>query len=78
MRKIRASDIGSYLFCQRAWWYRQQGIESENLVDLAGGQELHHQHGRTVLTSGILRLIAYALLLAALIVTAIFGTTQIL
>ncbi|MBE9524833.1 MAG: hypothetical protein IMY76_07015 [Chloroflexi bacterium] len=78
MRKIRASDIGSYLFCQRAWWYRQQGIESENLADLAGGRELHHQHGRTVLTSGILRFAAYAFLLAALMLTAIKATMQIL
>ena len=78
MRKIRASDIGSYLFCQRAWWYRQQGIESENLADLAGGRELHHQHGRSVLTSGILRLVAYVLLLAALLLTAIFATMQFL
>jgi CRISPR/Cas system-associated exonuclease Cas4 (RecB family) len=78
MRKIRASDIGSYLFCQRAWWYRQQGIESENLTDLAGGRELHHLHGRTVLASSLLRTIAYALLLAALIITAVFTTMQIL
>jgi CRISPR/Cas system-associated exonuclease Cas4 (RecB family) len=78
MRKIRASDIGSYLFCQRAWWYQQQGIESDNLADLAGGRELHHQHGRTVLSGGILRFVAYALLLAALMLTAIFITMQIL
>jgi CRISPR/Cas system-associated exonuclease Cas4 (RecB family) len=76
MRKIRASDIGSYLFCQRAWWYRQQGIASENLADLAGGRELHHQHGRKVLTSGILRMAAYALLLAALIITTVYTTMQ--
>ena len=78
MRKIRASDIGSYLFCQRAWWYRQQGITSENLAELAGGRELHHQHGRRVLTSGILRMVAYALLLAALIITTVYTTMQIL
>ncbi len=78
MRKIRASDIGSYLFCQRAWWYRQQGITSENLADLAAGRELHRQHGREVLTSGILRMVAYALLLAALIITTVYTTMQIL
>jgi len=78
MRKIRASDIGSYLFCQRAWWYRQQGIESENLADLAGGRALHHHHGRTVLASSLFRTIAYVLLLAALIITAVFTTMQIL
>ena len=78
MRTIRASDIGSYLFCHRAWWYRQQGIESENLADLAGGRELHHLHGRTVLASGLLRIAAYTLLLAAILMAAVFTTMQIL
>ena len=78
MRKISASEIGSYLFCQRAWWYRQQGIKSENLADLTGGQELHHRHGRTVLASGLLRIAAYTLLLAAILIAAVFFTMQIL
>ena len=78
MRKIRASDIGSYLFCQRAWWYHQQGIESENLTDLAGGRELHHQHGRMVFTSGLLRIAAYILLLAAILISVVFITMEIL
>ena len=78
MRKIRSSDIGSYLYCHRAWWYRQQGIESENLADLAGGRKLHHLHGRRVLTSGLLRIAAYTLLMAATLITAVFITMQIL
>ncbi len=78
MRKIRASEISSYLFCQRAWWYRQQGIGSDNITDLAGGRELHYQHGRTVLSSGLLRIIAYLFILAALIIITVDLTMQIL
>jgi len=63
---IRASEIGSYLYCRRAWWYRKQGLESENQAELAGGTELHRQHGRKVMASGILRLAGYVLLLVAL------------
>jgi hypothetical protein len=63
---IRASDIGSYLYCRRAWWYRKQGVESENQAELAGGTELHLQHGRKVMAAGLLQIAGYALLLAAI------------
>ena len=78
MRKIRASEISSYLYCQRAWWYRAQGVESENSNELAGGRELHQEHGRAVFTSGLVRALAYLLLLAGLILLAIYLTMQIL
>ncbi len=78
MRKIRASDISSYLYCQRAWWYRQQGIASENTHELAGGRDLHQQHGRAVLVSGVMRSLAYLLLLAGLILLAVYLTLQVL
>ena len=53
MRIIRASEVGSYLFCARAWWYRLQGIESTNQAEMIAGTELHHQHGRKVITAGL-------------------------
>ncbi len=63
---IRASEIGTYLYCRRAWWYRKQGVESENQAELASGTELHRQHGRQVLAAGFLQILGYLLLLAAL------------
>ena len=63
---IRASEIGSYLYCRRAWWYQKQGLESENQAELAGGTELHRQHGRRVIAAGMLRLLGYLLLLAGI------------
>ncbi|MCS6906658.1 MAG: hypothetical protein RML93_02100 [Anaerolineales bacterium] len=44
MRIIRASEISSFWYCQRAWWYRLQGISSENQPDLESGQLAHHLH----------------------------------
>ena len=68
---IRASEIGSYLYCKRAWWYRKQGVESENQAEMAAGTQLHLRHGRKVMAAGLLQFGAYALLLvaAALIAT---------
>jgi CRISPR/Cas system-associated exonuclease Cas4 (RecB family) len=64
---IRASEIGSYLYCHRAWWYRKQGVESENQAELAAGTELHRQHGRKVIAAGLYRTLGLLLLLTAFI-----------
>jgi hypothetical protein len=78
MRPIRASEISSFLYCKRAWWYQQKGILSTNVEDLAEGTELHHQHGRAVLASGLIRTLAYGLVLAALVLFSIYLTNLIL
>lgn len=75
---IRASEIGSYLYCRRAWWYRKQGVESENQTELASGTELHRQHGRKVIASGLFRTLGGLLLLTALILLAAYVTTLLL
>ena len=74
MRTIRASEIGSYLFCQRAWMYMRNGAPSENLAEMAAGSELHYRHGRKALELSCMRTLAYFLLLAALVVVAIYFT----
>jgi hypothetical protein len=66
MRTLRASEINTYLFCRRAWWYRNQGIEPTNLADLAGGTQFHREHGGKVLMAGLLRTVGWVALLAAL------------
>lgn len=76
MRTIRASEIGSYLYCQRAWWYQKNGVVSENQAELAAGTALHYRHGRTVLAAGCLRTAAYALLLLAVVLLALYATSQ--
>ncbi len=75
---IRASEIGSYLFCRRAWWYRKQGMESENQTEMATGTELHRKHGRQVIAAGFLQTAGYAVLLVAVLLLVIFGTLAVL
>ena len=76
MKTIRASEVGSYLFCARAWRYHQQGIESTNQAEMTAGTELHRQHGRTVIASGLTRALAVILLLVALALLAAFCTAR--
>ncbi len=75
---IRASEIGSYLYCRRAWWYRKQGIESQNQTEMAQGTELHRQHGRRVIAAGFLQIAGYALLLIAVLLVVVIGMMTIL
>jgi CRISPR/Cas system-associated exonuclease Cas4 (RecB family) len=78
MQVIRSSDIGNYLYCRRAWWYRRQGFESENQAELASGTELHRKHGRKVLASSLMRTLGFLLLLLALVLLVAYCTTQLI
>jgi hypothetical protein len=76
MRTIRASEVGTYLYCARAWWYRQQGVESANQAEMISGTELHRQHGWTVIASGLTRVLAIILLLVALALLVAYCTAR--
>ena len=76
MRIIRASEIGSYLYCKRAWGYHNQGFESQNKTELSEGSAFHQEHGRQVLLAGFFRLAGWALLLVALVLAVIWLTLQ--
>lgn len=66
MATIRASEIGSFIYCRRAWWYRREGYASQNQAEMNAGSAFHAKHGRQVVAAGLLRLLAGLLLLAAL------------
>jgi hypothetical protein len=72
MKTVRASEIGTYLYCQRAWSYQQKGVTNENQTELIVGTQLHESHGRSVMAAGCLRSLAYALLLAALVAGTVY------
>jgi hypothetical protein len=49
---IRASEIGQFVFCQRAWWLGAvQGYRPVNDAALAAGTQAHARHGRGVAAS---------------------------
>ena len=78
MSTIRASEIGTYLYCKRAWFFQKKGYQSANPEELAAGTEIHKKHTRTVIVGGCLRLIAYSMLIAAFVFLAIYLTDQLI
>ena len=77
MTAIRSSDIGAYLYCRRAWWYRKQGVESANQAELAAGTELHARHGRQVMASSLTRAAGLILLMLALAMLVAYCTARL-
>ena len=77
MPVIRSSDIGNYLYCRRAWWYRKQGVESENKTELAAGTELHQRHGRQVIASNLTRTVGFILLMIAIVILVAYCTARL-
>ena len=69
---LQASEIGTYVFCQRAWWFQRQGVDQDSSVATESGLAWHRRHGRRVLTAGILRLTGWGLLLAAAVAAAAY------
>ena len=78
LRPIRASEVGTYLYCARAWWYSRKGIESTNQAEMTAGTELHRLHGRQVIASSLTRALALILLLVALVLLVAFCTRQVI
>lgn len=65
---VRASDIGAYTYCRRAWYLAQvRGVAHERPAQLARGNEVHAQHGRHVRRAGQLQRVGVWLALVGLI-----------
>jgi CRISPR/Cas system-associated exonuclease Cas4 (RecB family) len=71
-RIIRASEVGRYAFCARAWWLGSvEGQPSTLQEEMAVGETAHRRHGQRVRASVTLRRTAYLLLALALLAAAI-------
>jgi CRISPR/Cas system-associated exonuclease Cas4 (RecB family) len=66
-RVIRASEIGQYAYCARAWWLGSvQGRPSSHQQEMTAGEMVHRRHGRRVRMTTQLTLLAYVLLAIAI------------
>jgi hypothetical protein len=63
---LRASEIGEYLYCHRAWWLgRVLGLPNANQAALQAGTTRHRAHGATVRRADALERFAAVLVLIA-------------
>jgi hypothetical protein len=70
---IRASEIGQYAYCARAWWLgRIKGYRSTNEAAMRAGSEAHHDHGRAVESYHRLRRLATVLIIVAALALAVW------
>jgi hypothetical protein len=76
MRIIRASELVTYAYCQRAWWYLTKGIPSANAGWLDAGKMTHERHAREVVILGLLRWAGYGLILCGMAVAAAVLTSR--
>ncbi|OLE55649.1 MAG: hypothetical protein AUG51_01540 [Acidobacteria bacterium 13_1_20CM_3_53_8] len=64
---IRASEVGEYVFCSRAWWLRAEGFEpTAGHEARERGTRWHLAHGREVARARRLRQMALFFILLAL------------
>jgi hypothetical protein len=70
---LRASEIGEYVYCHRAWWlHRVQGLESANRAQMEAGTIKHVEHGRGVQRADAMRRAAIILFVIALFFALMF------
>ncbi|NLB72259.1 MAG: hypothetical protein GX797_09700 [Chloroflexi bacterium] len=67
MRKISASELGAFLYCQRSWWYARQGEKSDNQPEMDLGSQVHQSHSRSVKHAAFMRRVAMVLLIAGIV-----------
>lgn len=72
-RVLRASEIGEYVFCHRAWWLHYVlGLASANRAQMDAGTTGHAAHGRAVQRADAFQHAAIVLFLIAIFFAALF------
>ena len=64
---IRASEIGEYVHCNRAWWLGHvQGVENANRAVMEQGTQQHQAHGQRVWRATMMQYAAWILFFIAM------------
>ncbi len=69
---VRASDIGVWAFCQRAWWLANvKEVPHQNPAVFQRGNAMHLTHGRTMRRARSLQQVGTLLLGLALLLAGV-------
>ena len=71
MKKINASEINSFMFCERAWWYMINGEKIENNELLTSGWVFHQNHHNNLKLATRLKKLAIGLIITGVIIISI-------
>jgi len=66
-RTIRASEIGAFVFCHRAWWYQRRGCHPMNAEALDAGSEYHSANAGRAQFAHVLQFIGWSLMLFSIL-----------
>jgi len=76
-RVIRASELGQYSFCAKAWWLGSvEGVPSANIREMDAGTSVHEQHGQAVWLSAWLGRVGWICLGLGLLALVLFWTLR--
>ncbi len=76
-RVIRASELGQYSFCAKAWWLGSvEGVPSTNVREMDAGTSAHELHGQTVWLSAWLSRAGWICLALGLLVLVLLLATH--
>lgn len=71
-RTIRASEIGTFIFCQRAWWYQRKNLKPSNQEEITNGSDFHSSHWLKTQSVSPIRTAAWILLFFAILFLALY------
>ena len=70
-RTVRASEVGAFTFCERAWGYAARGEPSERQPEIEAGQRYHEWRLTRASVSQAVRTLGFVCLALAVVVLAI-------
>jgi hypothetical protein len=74
---IRASELGQYAFCAKAWWLGSiEGVPNANVREMDAGTSMHERHGQAVQLSAWLSRAGMICLLLGLLTLVLFVLTR--
>jgi hypothetical protein len=77
-RVIKASEIGEYVYCNRAWWLRRNyDFRPQNTQEIQAGTVYHEEHGGQVRQTILIKRLALLFLFLAISVVILWLLSQL-